>query len=400
MKKIILLVSIFYLLIAPITYHPDTKLVLYYPTLGNEKVWDIYTYLNNNKDSAPKFHYPPFNYWLLKTQLPLVKLVGGTGLVPWLSANSAEAFLSKNIFLYNLATKLPLLILIMFSGFIIYKIVIKAGYSEIKARMVVIIWLLNPVTLYSGVMMGQNDILAILPFLVGLYYYFNYPYIAFIFFGIGSSVKSFPLIWSIVLAAIYPTKNWVKRIMLAVIPTLIYAGTLLPYIKYDYFRYDVLNSGLSTRIFEAVIDIGFGDKLLIVPVLLVILVLIGIKNNLGNNMLGVAKILVAASFIILGFSHFHPQWFMWIMPFLSIYLVVTNKNYFINLFFVLPWLGVILLFPDKFLSYGILGPINPSLINLPLVSELFNTVFLNNIFHSILAAYGFYWLYLCGIDEK
>ena len=81
MKKIILLVATIYLLIAPITYHPDTKLVLYYASLGNEKVWNIYKYLNENIDNAPKFHYPPMNYWIVKAELPIVKLVGGSEIV-------------------------------------------------------------------------------------------------------------------------------------------------------------------------------------------------------------------------------------------------------------------------------------------------------------------------------
>jgi len=48
MKKILWAAVLIYLLLAPFTYHPDTKLVLYYPTLNNGKTWDIYTYLNTH----------------------------------------------------------------------------------------------------------------------------------------------------------------------------------------------------------------------------------------------------------------------------------------------------------------------------------------------------------------
>ncbi|MFA7301128.1 MAG: hypothetical protein WC069_02375 [Candidatus Shapirobacteria bacterium] len=393
MKKIILLAATIYLLIAPFTYHPDTKLVLYYATLGNEKVWNIYKYLNENIDSAPKFHYPPMNYWLLKAELPLVKLVGGSDVVKWLATGSNIAFLDDNIFLYNLATKLPLLLMILLTGFVLYKIAKKSGLSENRSRFVALIWYLNPITLFSGVVMGQNDILAILPFIIALYFYFDYPILAFFLFGLASSVKSFPLIWAIAVAGVYPTKNWFKKIFLALIPITLYLITILPFLKFDYFKTDVLNSGLAMRMFELKLFVP------VVPALLVITTLIGIKNNLGRNLVGLSTLLVAINLVVLGFSNFNPQWFIWLMPFLAILLAV-NGGWF-NYFLILISLMVItLLFDDKFLYWGLVSPINPSLINLPYISELFNIKKLNTMFHLVLELITFYWLYKCVKFKK
>ncbi|EKD55994.1 MAG: hypothetical protein ACD_58C00321G0003, partial [uncultured bacterium] len=157
MRKILLLAATLYLLIAPFTYHPDNKLVLYYATLGNGKVWDIYSYLNKNYDAAPKFHYPPMHYWVVKAEYPIVKMIGGRGFDNWLKRGANEAFDDSNIFLYNLATKIPILALVLFSGGMIYKICLQYGYDKYKSRSAAAIWLFNPITLYSAVIMGQND---------------------------------------------------------------------------------------------------------------------------------------------------------------------------------------------------------------------------------------------------
>ncbi len=398
MKKIILLVATIYFLIAPITYHPDTKLVLYYATLGNEKVWNIYKYLNENVDSAPKFHYPPMHYWFVKAELPLVKLIGGKDIVKWLGVGSNIAFLDKNIFIYNLTSKFPILLLLLVTGLIIYKIAKKAGLSENKSRLAALIWYLNPITLYSGVMMGQNDILAIMPFLIGLYFYFDYPVLAFLLFGLASSVKSFPLIWAISLAGVYPTKNWLNKIFLALIPIVFYLITILPFLQYDYFKTDVLNSGLAMRMFELKLFVP------LVPVLLVLTTLIGIKNNLGKNLLGICILLMAINLAILGFSNFNPQWFVWLMPFLAILMVVSG-GWWKLVVVVIPLMGITLLFEDKFLYWGLLSPVNSNLINLPLISDVLkskniDTGMLNNLFHLAVAGIYFYWLYVCAKFKK
>lgn len=396
MKKIVLLAAIVYLIIAPITYHPDTKLVLYYPTLGNEKVWNIYKYLNENIDSAPKFHYPPMNYWVVKAELPLVKLIGGKGIDSWLGTGSNIAFTNKYIFRYNLATKFPLLLMLLLTGFVIYIIAKKSGFSENKSRLMALIWYLNPITLYSGVIMGQNDVLAIIPFVIGLLFYFDNPVAAFLLFGLGGSIKSFPLIWAIAAAGVYPTKNLFKKIFLALIPVVFYGMTILPFLQYEYFKTDVLNSGLAMRMFEQVINVGFGIKLMVVPSLLVIVTLIGIKNNMGKNIVGLSILLITINLAILGFSNFNPQWFIWLMPFVSI-VVVTSGKYWKLSIILSALLGVILSFDDKFLYWGLVSPINPNLINLPYMSEIIKFMpTINYLSHFVIIMVFLYWLTICA----
>ena len=404
MKKLLLLAALIYSVVAPLTYHPDTKLTLYYATLNQGKVWDIYSYLANNKDSAPDFHYPPVNYWLLKAELPIAKLVGGKGLEEWLNAGSNVAFANEKVFVYNLAVKMPLLILTILGGWIIYKIMIKNGKSVDLAMKAAAIWLFNPITLYSVVIMGQNDILAIFPFLVGLLYFYDRPMLAFMLFGIAGSVKSYPLIWAMMLAFSYPKSGYIKKIMLLLIPIVIYTLPMVPYIKYDYFKQSVIYSGLSIRMFESAIDIGFDEKILVVPVLLVVMLLIGAKKKMNGSLEYLNLNLMTATLLILGFTHFHPQWFIWIMPFVSMYMA-DKKDWWWLTILLASLLGIIILFDDKYLYWGLISPLNIGLINLPFGSEMLQRVgvdgrLLNNLCHSAIAGIGIYWLSRCATNEK
>ncbi|MBI2465032.1 DUF2029 domain-containing protein [Candidatus Shapirobacteria bacterium] len=398
MRKILLFAATLYLLIAPFTYHPDNKLVLYYATLGNGKVWDIYSYLNTNYDAAPKFHYPPVHYWVVKAEYPIVRMFGGEGLDSWLRRGANEAFDDSNIFLYNLATKIPLLVMVLLTGWTIYKICLQQGYDKYKSRLAATIWLFNPVTLYSAVLMGQNDMLAITPFMLGWYLLAAHPWVAFVIFGIAGGIKTYPLIWAIYLAMTYIRFPVWKRVLLAVTSVVVYFLTMAPFLKFEYFRNEVLYSGLSTRMFEAGIDIGLGDRVLIVPLLLGILLLVAIRRKVGKSLTDIVKLLVAVNLIILGFIHFHPQWFIWVLPFMSIYLAHRRKDFLSLLMIVGVMFGVVLLFDDKFLYWGILSPLNNGLLNLPLIRDVLigrgvDVVLLSNLLHSLAAALSGYWFW-------
>ncbi|RLC34914.1 hypothetical protein DRH14_01990 [Candidatus Shapirobacteria bacterium] len=403
-KKIISWAVFVYFLVAPLTYHPDTKLTLYYPSLKNGKVWNVYRYMAENQSNMPDFHYPPLNYLLLKIEWPLARLVGGSGLEAWLVSGSMEAPTNPQIFRYNLAVKTPLLLMTLSAGYLIYLIVKKWGGKEKEATRASIWWLFNPLTLYSVVIMGQNDILAILPFLLGLYFLIDKWWLAVFFFGFSISIKAYPLIWAILIALWWPTKDKKKKLLMLLIPPLFYFLTLVPFLRADYFRQAVLSSGLMDRIFVTSLSIGFGESLLVVPLLLVFWAW---KNmNWGEekkkDLKKLVHILWLGSLIVLAFSHFHPQWFLWLMPFASIYLSLINKKkrvrfLFANLVLWLAWLGIVLLFKDKFLYWGIWSPTNPYLLKLPLLSSFLmakniDVVRLTNLCHTIMAGVSVYFL--------
>ncbi len=395
MKKILLLSAFAYLLLAPFTYHPDTKLTLSYPSL-NKQVRDVYRPQSN----FPPFHYPPLHFLVLKTEFILTKLVTSQKYVNWLITDNTEAVKHSQIYRFNLISKSPLLILVLISGYLIFRIVKKESKDEKRAKIAALIWLFNPITLYSAVMMGQNDIVVIAAFLLGLLFYQSKPKLAFLIFGLAGSIKTYPLIWAVLAAFSYPKSTLAKKIKLAIIPIVVYLVTLLPFISQKYFRQNMLFSGLANRMFIANFNLGFQKAVLINPLLLTILLFL--TFHLKNKQKNLFRLLFSANLIILGFSHFHPQWFLWLMPFWAIIFSLelgekqkTAKNLLMFSLIFLSFAGITMLFNDKFLQWGIVSPLNPNILNLPLIKNYLDragidTILINNLLHSILAGLAIY----------
>jgi len=379
MKKIILLTIVSYFLLAPFTFHPDTKLTLRYAALENGKVWDIYGYLNSHKLDIPNFHYPPVHFWWLKIHYPISKLIGGENFDDWLVSGSAQASFFENSLRYNLAAKLPLLILGILSGYLIYMIVKIGTGDKNKSKIAALIWYFNPITLYSLVVMGQNDIVAVFLFLTGLLLY-NKWWLAIPVWSLAAGVKNYPIIWAIMFMLAWE-KNITKLVFKVLFLLIGYGLILSSWLSKDYFIKDVFNSGLSQRMFLANISIGYDKQILIIPVLLVILGLTTwtTKKN-KNRLLDGCFVVFKSSLLILGFSHFNPQWMLWVVPFLSIWIstVGLNSNYLLSLIVILiSWFVLILGFDDKFLTWGLFSPINSGLINFPTLIEFFRNKNIN-----------------------
>ena len=74
--KLLLLSVFFSLLIAPLTYHPDNKLVLNWASQEEGRVWNIWEY---DLQGVGQFNYPPLHFYLDKLQYFIAKPLGGAG---------------------------------------------------------------------------------------------------------------------------------------------------------------------------------------------------------------------------------------------------------------------------------------------------------------------------------
>jgi hypothetical protein len=194
-----------------------------------------------------------------------------------------------------------------------------------------------------------------------------------------------------------PVLNWIKKISVIAGSLFVYLLTILPFIKNTVFQQEVLNSAITDRFFIATMNLGLGDRVIIVPFLLITLLIFAINYSKAKLSLESRSFLIMASnLVLLGFSHFHPQWFTWIIPFWAIWATSqikknkTTEIFLMSTLVFLAWLIIVLLFRDIYLYWGIFSPMNPDLINLPFLSEYlsarnFDVVQTNNIAHSIVA---------------
>ena len=416
LKKILLLASIIYLGIAPFTYHPDTKLTLYYGSFADQGVLNIYDHLAKTHDQYPPFHYPPLNYFLLQAEYKILKPLAGKEFPQWLRSGSTQAPTHQQALRFNFLSKLPLIFALLISGLIIYQIIIKLTKEKPKTALgAVTFWLLNPITIYAVIGMGQHDIFPLLCVLLSILLINKKPKISLLIAGVGVAIKTFPLIW-LPFLALASAKNWQSRIKNFAIGLFPYFATTIPFLGSQEFIRQSLFSGLSQRLFDARIGVGFGDAILIVPLLMGFLFFRALKASLkekGIDTYSLTLYLAATGLITVAFSHAHPQWFLWPVPFLAILLAGKNSGRRLTtliktviLLFVISFLGNTMLINDKFLTWGVLSSLNVEILNLPslaefLASKTIDVVLLKNLFVTLGAITAIYLsIEACRFNEN
>ncbi|KKQ50945.1 MAG: hypothetical protein US72_C0026G0005 [Microgenomates group bacterium GW2011_GWC1_38_12] len=317
-------------------------------------------------------------------------MIAGSGFVDWLGMGN-DAVGVTHIFQYLFVLKLPVIIAHFITAFVMMKFI----DGEKKQKIALSLWFFNPISLYTVGFMGQIDSFAVLLTVLALLLAKKKSIYATVLLGLGAAFKTYPLL-VLPFLAIYSGKTWSKKLLSFALGFGTYLLFILPFITTPAFYSSTFVSGLSQRLFELKLYLGFGENILIVPALLIILFLFAVSKRIENiNQL--SNFFLAVFFVTVTSVHFHPQWALWFLPFLIISFIYNAKDSSVwialTLLF-LGWLGNILLFDDKFLSWGILSPIDPGILFLPTLSELlhrfFDPLLLQSIFHTIMLASGVY----------
>lgn len=379
MKKIILLALALYLFIAPLTYHPDNKTVLHWASFSNGSVWNIYSFQDEHPEIRVPFNYPPIHYYFAKLQYAVGSAAGGPAFTLWLATpNELDAF-EPQLMRYMLAVKLVLILGSVAVGIFVYLIMMRISQDENRSKFAACLWLFNPITLYSVILMGQNDVLAIVPFLMGWYFLLGRKwYVSSLLFAISIGVKFYPIVWLIVLLAASAHLSLKKRAIIGIGTLVLVLATLIPFLRSTAFQLNVLQSSINERFFVPQISLGYEEIIYVIPLLLVILFSIILQVSRREDVPRVYRLqllsVFIANLILLGFSHFHPQWFSWLVPFwamISTLMLKTQRRLFFTLSGIAfgAWCFIIILFKDLYLNFGIFTPLRGDLIYLPKIID-------------------------------
>lgn len=220
------------------------------------------------------------------------------------------------------------------------------------------LWLFNPINIYSTFMVGQFDIIPTF-FMVAslLLVKSNKVMLAALILGLGAAFKLFPLFLIIPLVLVQPSIS--KRIIAATIGILPYSLSIVPYLYSNGFRETALVANQSLKSLYAQINISGGESILLFPLFLVFVYLVFyFKNNDRENLWQRYFIVLLLFFI---FTHFHPQWFLWVTPFLIIDLIKSNfKNLILVLTVLVSFIWMVFLFEPS-LTIGLFSPAWPYL---------------------------------------
>lgn len=361
-------------LVMPFFFHPDLKDIhLRVSFLYTEKVFNIYEYLKKNeftRINAPDFVYPPVTYFTLGSYQYLISPILGSDFSKWIRDYSDYRYDTPFIFRYLFSLKIIYLIFELLTGLLIYKLLSNSN----RQKLALSLWFFNPVNLYAISAIGQFDIIP--TFLSVLSYFFwNKKKVLYSGLSLGTAIafKTYPMLF---LPFYLLTKEDFKNKIIFLLTSLgIYIVTILPFINSKAFQNDVLFSGLSTRIFQLKVTIADHQlSVFIVLYLLLIIIYYFLRSKIPLYIFFIATLA-----LVFSTARFHPQWIIWLMPFLTLaYGEGKFSLKYIGLF-IISYFIYFIFFGDSFLTTGLLSPISTLYLEIP----SFTTIVPDNYQHLI-----------------
>ncbi|MEK7168652.1 MAG: glycosyltransferase 87 family protein [Patescibacteria group bacterium] len=404
MKKFITIVLtigiILRLILSSVTYHSDVVPFDFAGrVIASGNVINFYDYLWDLPEDHPYlktyprnlFNYPPLPYFFLGGFSLLTTWIVYNNVHDNFILNFKETLGNPSLNLLLLLLKLPYFI---FDIAIAY-LLMSFFKEEKEKRLAFALWIFNPVNLYATYMIGQFDIIPTFLAVAALYFVVkkdNFTFAA-VLLGLGAGFKIFPLLFIIPLA--FVKSSFWQRIKLILTSVITYVIFAYPFILSKGFRMTAALANQTTKSFYAQIPISGGESvILFLAATLFVYIGFYYKKTLVEDLWKRFFVMISVFFI---FTHFHPQWFLWTMPFFVIELTKTKlKHWPLFVGLLVTYIGMITFF-DSGLSLGLFAPINSNLYNLP---DFWKVVGINldvnasrSLLHSIFVGISAYYIY-------
>jgi Gpi18-like mannosyltransferase len=384
MKKLLILAIVLRLLVAAFLFHPDIKTYNFQSSFLKKGVFNIYTYLVENKKSLTlkdDFVYFPLTYFTVGGYQWIASPILGSGFNSWLAdASSNSVVRNPNIFKYLVVLKLPYLVLDILIAFLLKKFF----DDEEKGKKAFTLWLFNPFTIFLIYAFSNIDIYAVLLTVIAFLLLKRDKLLqASAVLGIAAGFKLYPVLFIPFL--ILKAKNVKEKILAGVIPMLIMGTIVLPFWSPAFVQSAFL-SGLTTRIFSPGFSIGFNESAIVGLLAISALFFYGWVIDKKINVFNYWIILLLSIF---SFSHFHIAWLLWVAPFMVI-LAIKKPSLSLPLF-LLATLALIIpmLYEDRSMTISLFRVYSTwyDLIPTPftILQKFYDPYSLQSIFHSILA---------------
>lgn len=314
------------IILAVSTFHPDSLAFdLGGKLIASGKILNLYDFSDPN---IAVLNYPPAIYWF-------------HGIFHLLLANFLPAML---------VVKLPYLLFDIGIAFILWKL-----FPNLKqGNLAFTLWMFNPLSLYAGFMMGQFDVIPTFFTVLSIYYLSKGKLSAgALALGGGIAFKIYPIFLLIPLLIL--GKNYFERLKLFLLGIVPYALSILIYLPSHSFRSLALFAAQSSKSLYAAIPVSGGESILLFPLALLVFYLILWQRTVSINSFW--KVYSIPLFFFFIFTHYHPQWLIWITPFLIIGLVTQWKVTILpTIIIFLSWFASLFFF-DPSLTLGIFSPV-------------------------------------------
>lgn len=232
------------------------------------------------------------------------------------------------VFFRNLLFKLPILFMDLLGLYYLFCI------SRDKRKYILVLYFLSPIVLYASYMHGQLDIIPTV-FLVGAVYYltkmssagkkeaaFEWRFILLLTLALASKfhiAAALPLFYFY----IYKRKGWKKAVRMTGLPVLLTVAVVLPFWGSGFANMVLFNK--EQRVIDTVyLDYGGAHLLLtVLGLLFLYFQAFQIKQMNRDLLISMTGLLFS---VFLGFVPAMPAWFIWVVPFMMLYLAGQSEN--------------------------------------------------------------------------
>lgn len=367
------------LLLMVTTFHPDfTAFALAGFVISERHILDVYDYLFNLPSNHPFYNvfginifgYPPLA--LLFASLPSLIFD------PFMDRSFQEMFLVNPYqFFGNFSFETHLYLFLRKSHYLLFDFLsliflLKLAPFE-KRKLALLLWIFNPLVLIADYSMGHFDIIPTFFVILSLFFIFkSNPYLASLAIGIGGATKFFPFLF-LPFIILLCGKNFLEKVKLLLIGILPMIVASLPYLASPVFKSNVLASPESQKALFAGVKVSGADTLYLFVIGYVLILIFAIIHK-ANGFEFMWKYFFAVLLLFLAVTHFHPQWFLWVTPFLIFFILEKRTLWSLVGTFFLFYLGILLTFEPS-LHYGLFVPLFPHLKDAPRILEAVKTIY-------------------------
>ena len=344
-------------------------------------------------------------FFIIKSIVPAINQITPTLLekdswISWIDFNS-----SYNVFTVLALFKVFYLIFDIVCMFLILRL--SFDDEPQKKLQVFKFWMFNPVVIFVLYIFARHDIIGILATLVSLLLAKKgRKYWAIIVLSFGIALRFFPImILPLLVFYLARTKKDYIILSLAGVSGL----SAVELFSHFYFGNSLIFSLINTQHFDFIvatkIDLVAGSHssifIFVAVYVFIILSFLHIKNKSFDILLNYGAIIYLA---YISFCYFHPQYMMWVVPFLIIIFVRKRLLlYYHWIQFVL--LMVMLIYWGDLVTKFVFAPIDykyfvylPGII--PIIERVCDSAKFVNIFRSIFTGVSLWMIYLIYKDNK
>lgn len=242
-----------------------------------------------------------------------------------------------------------------------------------RRKLLFLLWIFNPLVLIADYSMGHFDVIPTFFVILSLFFIFkNNPYLASLAIGMGGATKFFPFLFLPFIVLLYG-KNFLEKFKLLLIGILPMVLVSLPYLRSPVFKSNVLASPESQKALFAGVKVSGADTLYIFTIGYILILIFAIIHK-AKGFEFIWKYFFAVLLLFLAITHFHPQWFLWVTPFLIFFIVEKQNLWKLTGVFFLFYLGILFTFEPS-LHYGLFVPLFPHLKDAPRILDSFKSIY-------------------------